>query len=338
MSVVGITLARLAEELGAELHGDGDIEISGIGTLKSAGPAELSFFVNPKYRQYLQETRAAAVICAPDQASHSPVPALAVDNPYAAFARATHYFDRSPRMQAGIHPAAAVADSAEIHASAAIGANAVIEEDVKIGAEAVIMPNVYVGAGTVIGEQVRLWPNVTIYHGVRIGPRSVIHANSVVGSDGFGFAPEARGWTKIAQLGGVRIGSDVDIGACTTIDRGAIEDTVIEDGAIIDNQVQIAHNVVIGKHTALAGKVGISGSSIIGSNCMLGGAVGVAGHLEITDNVHVLGMSLVSRSIKKPGVYASSVPVSEYEDWRKNTARLRRLNDLFQRVKNLEKK
>lgn len=332
-----LTLAALAEELGAELHGDGAVMLSGLGTLKSAGPGDLTFLANPRYRNYLEQTRASAVLCTPDQVAACPGAALAVADPYLAFARASQHFDRTPRAQPGIHPSAVVAPDAQVDASASVGPHAVIEEGAEVGPGAVVMANAYVGAGSVLGTQVRIWPNVTIYHGVRLGARCVVHAGTVIGADGFGFAPSREGWTKVAQVGGVLIGDDVDIGACTTIDRGAIEDTVIGNGVIIDNQVQIAHNVVIGDHTALAGKVGIAGSSRIGSRCLLAGAVGVSGHLEITDGVQVLGMSLVSRSLNQPGVYASGQPVDEHGSWRRNTVRLRQLDALFRRVKALEK-
>lgn len=332
-----LTLAQLAAELGAELHGDGNTLVSGLGTLKSAGPGELTFLANPKYRPYLEQTRAAAVLCTPDQVSASPVPALAVDQPYLAFARASRFFDRTPAVAPGIHPSAIVAPSAVVDASAAIGPHAVVEEDVHIGAGVVLMANTFVGARSRIGPGSRLWPGVVVYHDVVIGERVMVHANSVIGSDGFGFAPSKAGWVKIFQVGGVRIGDDTDIGACTTIDRGAIEDTVIGKGVIIDNQVQIAHNVVIGDHTAMAGKAGVSGSSTVGSRCLIGGGVGVAGHLEITDDVQVLGMSLVSGSITRPGTYASGGLLDEHTRWRKNTVRTRQLDDLFRRVRQLEK-
>lgn len=334
---MALTLAQLATELDAQLHGDGDIQVSGLGTLKSAGANDLTFLANPKYRPYLEQTRAAAVLCTPDQVAFSPVAALAVKDPYLAFARVTRHFDRTPVPPAGIHPTAVVAASARVDASASVGAHAVIEDDAVIGAGAVVMANVFVGARSSIGAAARLWPGVVVYHDVTLGARVNVHANTVIGSDGFGFAPSKQGWIKISQVGGVRIGDDSDIGACTTIDRGAIEDTVIGKGVIIDNQVQVAHNVVIGDHTALAGKVGISGSSRIGSRCMLGGAVGVAGHLEIVDDVQVLGMSLVSGSITKPGIYASGTLLDEHTRWRKNTVRTRQLDELFRRVRQLEK-
>lgn len=333
-----LTLAQLAQELGAELNGEGSTTITGLGTLKSARAGELTFLANPRYRSYLQQTQASAVLCTPDQAAHSPVATLAVAEPYVAFARISHHFDRTPATAPGVHPSAVVDDSARVDPGASVGANVVIEAEAEVGAGAVLMPNCYVGARSRIGEGVRLWPGVVVYHDVRIGARTCVHANTVIGSDGFGFAPGKQGWQKIAQVGAVSIGEDCDIGACTTIDRGAIEDTRIGQGVIIDNQVQIAHNVVIGDHTALAGKVGISGSSTIGSRCLLGGAVGVAGHLEIVDDVQVMGMTLVSGSITRPGVYASGGALEEHASWRKNIVRFRHLDELFRRVKALEKR
>lgn len=332
------TLAEVAAATGARLEGDGERVVTGLGTIQSATGEQLTFLANPRYRSYLENTRAAAVLCTAEEARHCPVAALVVDDPYLAFARISHRFDPAPARPPGIHPAAVVADGARVHESAHVGPNAVIEAGAEVGPGAVVVANSYVGAGAHLGAQVCLWPNVTIYHGVSLGDRTIIHAGSVIGSDGFGFAPDGGRWQKVAQVGGVRIGADVEIGAGVTIDRGAVEDTVLGNGVIIDNQVHIAHNVVIGDHTALAGKVGISGSARIGSHCMLAGMVGVAGHLEICDGVQVLGMSLVSRSINKPGIYASALPVDEDRNWRRNVARFRHLDELYRRVVRLEKR
>jgi UDP-3-O-[3-hydroxymyristoyl] glucosamine N-acyltransferase len=334
-----ITLGHIAEHLGAELrNGSPETRISGLGTIQSAGSSQLSFLANPKYRSFLENTRAGAVICHADQAGFSPVPVLVVEQPYLAFAKASHLFDRAPRPAAGVHPSAVVDQQAVLEEGVSVGPNAVIERGACVGAGSVIMANCYVGEYARLGQDVRLWPNVTIYHGVTIGDRSTIHSNSVIGSDGFGFAPGRDGWSKVAQVGGVSVGNDVEIGSGTTIDRGAIDDTVIGNGVIIDNQVQVAHNVVVGDHTALAGQVGIAGSAKIGSRCLLGGAVGVSGHLEICDDVQVLGMTLVSGSITEPGIYASGMPADKHRKWRKNTARFRHLDELYRRVVKLEKK
>lgn len=332
-----LTLGELADKLGAELVGDPALPVDGLGTIQSAGPTQLTFLANPRYRGYLEKTRAAAVLLPESVREHAPGAALVVKDPYLAFARATAFFDTAPQAASGVHPSATVAQSAQVAASASIGPNAVIEEGVRIGEGAVVMANTVVGAGTTVGEGCRLWPNVTIYHGVTLGPRTTIHANCVIGSDGFGFAFNGSGWTKVHQVGGVRIGADVEIGAGTTVDRGAIDDTVIGNGAILDNQIQVAHNVVIGEHTALAGKVGIAGSSTIGANCLLGGAVGVSGHIEICDKVQILGMTLVSSSINKPGTYGSALPADEKGRYRRNVARFRNLDDLARRVRKLER-
>lgn len=332
-----VTLETLARELGAELHGPGDIQIRGIGTIGGAGDGELTFLANPRYRSYLERTRAAAVLLAADQLEHCPVAALVVKDPYLAFAHASHFFETAPAPAAGVHPSACIDPSARVPASAAIGPNVVIEAQVEIGEGVIIGANSVIGERSVIGEGGRIWPNVTIYHGVTLGPRSMIHANCVLGADGFGFAFNGSGWTKVAQVGGVRIGADVEIGAGTTVDRGAIEDTVIGNGVILDNQIQVAHNVVIGDHTAVAGKVGIAGSSRIGSYCMIGGAAGISGHLEICDKVQILGMSLVSRSITEPGTYGSALPVDKQDRYRRNVARFRHLDELYRRVRQLER-
>lgn len=332
-----MTLAEVAARTGGTVEGDETLTVSSLGTLQAAQPGQLGFLANPRYRNSLESTRATAVLCRADMVAHNPVASIVVDDPYAAFAEISHAFDVAPAPEPGVHPRALVAEDVTLADGVSVGANAVIEAGAVLGRGVVVMANSIVGAGCQLGEGVRVWPNVTIYHGVHIGPRTNIHAGAVIGADGFGFAPIRSGWKKIAQVGGVRIGADVDIGAGTTIDRGAIEDTVVGDGVIIDNQVQIAHNVVIGDHTAIAGKAGIAGSTRVGRNCVIAGAVGLAGHLEICDDVQILAMSLVSRSISEPGVYASGQPVDRHASWRKNTVRVRQLDDLFRRVRKLEK-
>lgn len=335
---MAITLGEIADELGARLVGDRELEVRGLGTIRSAGEGELTFLANPRYRSFLTETRATAVLCTEEQAADCPVAALVVVDPYLAFARISHRFDTAPVFQPGIHAAAVVSGEARVDESAFIGPNAVIEAGASVGPGAVVMANCYVGEGSSLGKGVRLWPNVTIYHGVGVGDRTIIHAAAVIGSDGFGYAPNGSGWNKVAQVGGVQIGADVEIGAGTTIDRGAIGDTVIGNGVILDDQVHIAHNVEIGEHTALAAKVGVSGSVKIGRNCMLAGMVGVAGHLEITDGVQVLGMTLVSRSVNEAGVYGSALQIDKQKRWQRNVARFRHLDELYRRVVRLEKR
>lgn len=332
-----ITLAQLADELGATLHGDGATQVRGLGTLKGAAPDQLTFLANPRYRTQLAATGAAAVLCREEDRAACPVASLVVQDPYLAFARVSHHFDPRPALHPEVHPRAVIAPDAVLEDNVTIGPNVVVEAGAVIRAGAILMANVVVGAGSEIGEQARLYPNVTIYHGVTVGPRTIIHAGSVIGADGFGYAFGEGRWHSVAQVGGVRIGADVEIGANVTIDRGAIDDTVVGNGVILDDQVHLGHNVVIGEHTALAGKVGVSGSTRIGRYCMIGGAVGLAGHLEVCDKVVVLGMTLVSRSITEPGTYGSSLAVDRQDRWRRNAARFRQLDDLFRRVKRLER-
>ncbi|RLT92014.1 MAG: UDP-3-O-(3-hydroxymyristoyl)glucosamine N-acyltransferase, partial [Ketobacter sp.] len=270
-------LGELARELGVELQGDANLQVSGMATLGTAQPGQLSFLANPLYRNQLSSTAASAVILQPQYAAECPVSALIADNPYLVYSRVSHFFDRRPRPDQGVHPSAFVADNVVLGVGCRIGPKVVIESGAVLGR------NVEVGAGTVIGANCRVGDdclfhaNVTLYHGVKIGHRCTFHGGVVVGADGFGFANEAGQWKKIAQLGAVTIGNDVDVGANTTIDRGAIQDTVIGNGVILDNQIQIAHNVEIGEGTAIAGCTGIAGSTKIGSYCTIAGAVGIAG-------------------------------------------------------------
>ncbi len=332
-----ITLGELAENLDLDLVGDPGVQVTGLATLGSAGPGDVGFLSNKKYKGQLNDTRAAAVILHPDMVELCPTPTLATDNPYLAYARLSRLFDPAPTGPAGVHPAAIVAADANLGEGVSIGPNAVVEAGTEIGAGTVIGANAYVGEGAHVGAQSRLFPGVVLYHGVRLGERCVVHSSTVIGADGFGFAPGPGGWEKIHQIGGVRIGNDVEIGACTTIDRGALEDTVIEDGVIIDNQVHIAHNCRIGKNTAIAGCTGMAGSTIIGANCTLAGAVGVVGHVEICDNAHITGMTMVTRSITEPGSYSSGVPMAPTREWRRNAVRFSQLDRIQQRLAALEK-
>lgn len=330
------TLGQLAARFGLVLRGDPDASVTRVATLRDAGPGSVTFLANPRYRRYLGETRATAVIVDEAAASDCTVSALVTRNPYAAYARIAAFLHPQPVMPALVHPSAVVDPTAQVAASAHVAAMAVVEAGASIGERAVIGAGSVVGAGCVIGADTRLAARVTLYHGVRLGERCIVHSGVVIGADGFGIAQDTDGWVKVPQLGSVRIGNDVEIGANTTIDRGAIDDTVIEDDVKLDNQIQIAHNVRIGAHTAIAGCVGISGSTTIGRRCMIGGAVGIAGHLEIADNVAVLGLTLVSRSITKPGIYSSSIPAMEAGDWRRVVARVKHLDELFDRVRSLE--
>ncbi|HET9679527.1 MAG TPA: UDP-3-O-(3-hydroxymyristoyl)glucosamine N-acyltransferase [Gammaproteobacteria bacterium] len=329
-------LTELAAQFGAELRGE-DCLICGVATLSSASQGQIAFLANRKYRQQLQQTQASAVILAAADASQAATPVLISDNPYALYAKVTHLFTSAVNAKPGIDSDAVVAESAQIHVSASIAPGAVIEADVVIGEQAVIGPGCVVRQGVTIGAGTLLTANVTICHDVKIGTDNLVHPGAVVGSDGFGLAPEKGTWIKVAQLGSVRTGKNVEIGANTTIDRGALDDTIIEDGVKLDNQIQIAHNVVIGAHTAIAGCTAIAGSTRIGKHCMIAGGVGIAGHLQICDNVTIQAMTLVSHAITRPGVYAGSLPVDEVGNWRKNSVRYRKLDELARRVAALEK-
>ncbi len=336
--MTSIRLDDLAETLDVVLQGDGDIEVDRLATLRNAQAGSLSFLSNPLYRAQLAHTQASAVIVHRDLASEVTCAALLSDDPYLAYAKASHLFDHRPVQPVGIHPDAVVADDVILGESVSIGPNAVIESAVELADGVEVGAGSFIGAGSKIGAQTRIAANVTLYHGVEIGERCLVHSGVVIGSDGFGFAPGQDGWYKIAQLGGVVIGNDVEIGANTTIDRGAIDPTCIGNGVILDNQIQIAHNVQIGDYTAIAGCTGIAGSTKIGKNCTIAGAVGIAGHLEICDGVHITMRSAITRSITEPGSYSSGTAMAKTSEWRKNAARFRHLDQLAKKIRELEKK
>ncbi|MFJ4346910.1 UDP-3-O-(3-hydroxymyristoyl)glucosamine N-acyltransferase [Pseudomonas sp. NPDC089401] len=335
---VTMTLGQLAEALGATLQGPEALQITGLATLQEAGPGQLSFLANPQYRKYLDSCQAAAVLLKAADAEGFAGNALIVADPYLAYARISHLFDPKPKAVAGIHPSAVVAEDAQVDASASIGPFAVIESGARIGANASVGAHCFIGARCVIGEGGWLAPRVTLYHDVTIGKRVVIQSGAVIGGEGFGFANEKGVWRKIAQIGGVTIGDDVEIGVNTAVDRGALSDTRIGDGVKLDNQIQIAHNVQIGDHTAMAACVGISGSTRIGKHCMLAGGVGLVGHIDICDNVFISGMTMVTRSITEPGSYSSGTAMQPLADWRKSAARIRQLDDMAKRLQQLEKR
>jgi UDP-3-O-[3-hydroxymyristoyl] glucosamine N-acyltransferase len=315
----------LAVRFGLALRGEPELRVSRVATLAHADSGTLSFLANPRYRKQMEATRATAVLVDPDHAVDCPVAALIDPNPYLAYARIAAVLHPAAPMAAGIHATAVVAAGARVAASAGIAPLAVIEEDAEIGERVFVGPGCIVQRGARVGADSRLIARVVLYPGVRIGQRCIVHAGAVVGADGFGFAPDRGTWIKVPQLGGVWIGDDVEIGANTTIDRGAIDDTVVGHGVKLDNQIQVGHNVSIGAHTAIAGCVGISGSTSIGERCMIGGGVGIAGHLTIVDDVVVTGCSLVSASIKQAGSYSSGMPAVETRRWRRMVAQLRRL-------------
>lgn len=334
-----ITLGDVATAIDARLQGgDAAMPIMGMATLQCAQVRQISFLANPRYRTYLETTKASAVILAERDVGQCNVPALIVANPHVAYARAAALFAPPVPPYRGIHPNAWVAEGAQIAESAWIGPQCSVEEGAVIKEQAFIGPNCVIGARAVVGAHCHLVAQVTVCHDVNLGQRVLVHPGAVIGSDGFGLANEKGRWLKIPQLGSVQVGDDVEIGANTSIDRGALEDTVIEQGVKLDNQIQVAHNVRIGAHSALAGCVGIAGSAHIGRHCVLGGGVGVAGHLQITDNVQITGMSLVTQSITEPGMYSSSLPVEPHRRWNKISARLRQLDDLARRLFALEKK
>ena len=333
---MGYKLGELAELLGAELHGDPEGMIERVSTLAGASPGALSFLHNRRYRTDLTTTRATAVVLAEEFLPDCPTNSLVLSNPYVGYAKAAAMLTHSLDARSGVHPSAQVSRCASIHESAwigpqcAIGAGAQVDAGVSVGPGCVLEGDVQVGADST------LVANVTLYRGVRIGRRVLVHPGAVIGADGFGIANDDGVWVKVPQLGGVRIGDDVEIGANTTIDRGALEDTVLEDGVKLDNLIQIGHNVQIGAHTAIAACVAIGGSARIGRRCTIGGAASLAGHLEIADDVHLTATTAVPNSIARPGVYSSGMPVQENRVWRKNVTRLRQLDDMARRLRRLE--
>lgn len=331
-------LGDIAEVIGAELAGDPDSRITGAGTLMNAGPGQLSFFANRRYAAYLKTTRAAAVVLAPADAADCPVTRLIARDPYLAYAKAVRYLNPEPAIRPGIDPAACISDTASIHPGAGVGALTFVAAGAVVYEGASIGPGCIIGENAVIGRHSRLVAKVTVCHGVHIGERVLLHPGVVIGSDGFGLANDAGRWLKIPQLGGVEIRDDVEIGANTTVDRGALEDTLIEEGVKIDNQVQVGHNVIIGAHTAIAGCTGIAGSTTIGRRCMIGGACAIAGHINIADDVVITGHSGVTNSIRKAGTYSGSMATTDSRTWRRNMARLKHLDELAARLKALEEK
>jgi UDP-3-O-[3-hydroxymyristoyl] glucosamine N-acyltransferase len=317
-----VTLGVLTRTLGGELLGNPDTEITGLASLAQATEHQLSFLNNPRYTAELAKTQAACVIVSAthvEQAARRGA-CIVVDDPYAHFAAVTRWWRREfgPAQPTGIHPSAVVDPSAEVHPSASIGPLCVLE------------------AGSKVGPETRLASRVTLGFGCSIGARCIVHSGVVIGADGFGFARSGGRWEKIEQLGHVRIGDDVEIGANTCIDRGALGDTVVSDGVKLDNLIQIGHNVQIGVHTAMAGCVGVAGSAKIGAHCTVGGGAVILGHLELVDGVHISAASVVTRSLLKPGQYTGVFPIDENKNWEKNAASLRQLNALRERIKQLE--
>jgi UDP-3-O-[3-hydroxymyristoyl] glucosamine N-acyltransferase len=321
---MGLQIAGLVRALGGELHGDGSIVIHGLAPLDGAGADQISFLSNPKYRQQLQDSKAGCVIVGPGMrdAAIARGACIVAEDPYLYFARLTQLWKKQMRdaPMVGIHPSAVVHADANVHPSATVGPLSVVERGAKIGAATVLKSRVTLGEGCVVGD------------------RCIVHSGVVIGADGFGFAPNGDLWEKIEQLGAVRVGNDVEIGANTCIDRGALHDTVIEDGVKLDNLIQIGHNVHIGKNTAMAGCVGVAGTATIGANCTVGGGAIILGHLTVGDRVHISAATVVTKSILKPGHYTGVFPVDENAEWERNAATLKQLHTLRDRIKTLEKR
>jgi UDP-3-O-[3-hydroxymyristoyl] glucosamine N-acyltransferase len=331
-----LTLGEIVARLGGELSGNADIRIVRVATLQSAGPGEIAFLTHGRYRAQLDSTGASAVIVGKADSKATALPHIVASNPYLYFARLAQLFSPMPPVAPGTHPSATVAADAIVSPRAQISAHVYVGQGVVIGDDAVIGPGCFIGDQARIDSQTRLGPNVSIYHRCSLGKRVIVHAGAVIGADGFGMAMENDKWLKIPQTGRVLIGDDVEIGANTTIDRGALDDTVIEDGVKLDNQIQIGHNVHIGAHSAFAGCVGVAGSARIGRHCTVGGGAIILGHIEIADHVHISAATLVTKSITMPGNYGGAFPFSEQRKWLRNAAELRHLADLAERVERLE--
>lgn len=329
---VSYSIADIAKRINAQVFGDERLQITGLAPIASAKSSELTYFLGGRYQTYLPKTQAAAVILSEKDRSLCPCTALVVDNPELAFAKIAALFDSYKKPSSGMHPTAVIAQTAVIGDGATIGPHCVIGENVVIGKNTILTSGVIVGDHVTIGDDCLFYPHVTLYHAVSIGHRVTVHAGAVIGADGFGLTRSKAGWEKIPQIGRVIIHDDVDVGANTCIDRGALVDTVIHKGVKIDNQVQIAHNVVVGAHTVIAGCVGIAGSTVIGKNCMIGGAVNINGHLNICDGAVFTGNAMVTKSIDQPGIYSSGTGIYENTKWRKMVVRLRQLDQFIRSV------
>lgn len=331
------SLKEIADHIGAELHGDPACIIHGVGPLSGAGNGQITFLGNSKLARLLPATGASAVILGAADRLQCPVHALVSDNPYVAYVKAAQLLHPVPGFTPGVDADAIVHESASVAASAWVGPGAVVGARARIEREAYVGPACVIGADVSIGRASRLVAGVVLCSGVSIGERVLLHPGAVIGADGFGLANDHGTWLKIPQLGGVRIGNDVEIGANSAVDRGAIDDTVIEDGVKIDNLVQIGHNVRVGAHTAIAGCAAIAGSTKVGRRCMIGGAAALSGHIEIADDVIITGMSGVPNSIRQAGTYSGAMTTMNNLAWRKTMARLKHLDELARRVRDLER-
>jgi UDP-3-O-[3-hydroxymyristoyl] glucosamine N-acyltransferase len=332
-----LTLGEIAARLGGRVAGDPQVRIEQVGSLEHAGPRQIAFLAGARYKSQLTQTRAAAVILAPPAEELTSLPRIVCDEPYVYFARLSRLLNPRRIPEPGRHPTAQVDPTARVSPSARIEAGAVIGANAEIGARTWIGEGCFVGEGATVGEDSHLYPRVVMYAGCRLGARAIVHSGAVIGADGFGMARTAEGWLKVPQIGRVLVGDDVEIGANTTIDRGTVDDTVIEDGVKLDNQIQIGHNCHIGAHTAMAGCAGVAGSARIGRRCTVGGAAVILGHLSICDDVNVSAGTVISRSIRKPGTYTGLYPFDDNASWARNTALVRHLAELAERIGVLEK-
>jgi UDP-3-O-[3-hydroxymyristoyl] glucosamine N-acyltransferase len=332
------SLSDIVARFGGELVDDDEVRISRVAPIERAGPREIAFVSQSKYLRQIETTQAGALILPPEGRDLTQRPRIITPNPYLYFARVSALFNPVPQAAPGIHPSAVVHENADVAPSASVGPGVVVGKGVKVGARTVIGPNCSIGEGVQIGEDCLMYANVSVYHACVIGSRVILHSGCVIGSDGFGLANEQGRWVKIPQTGRVILEDDVEVGASTTIDRGALDDTVIEEGVKLDNLIQVAHNVRIGAHTAIAGCTGIAGSAKIGRHCMIGGAAMIHGHIEIADGVRISTNTLITKSLKKPGTYTSALPFSEHGEWLKNAVHMRNLDKLVDRIKELEKR
>lgn len=337
MNSVSYTLTELVAHFGGRIEGDASAKVQQIATLDSASAGQIAFLTNSKYRKQLEATHASAVIVAESDADATELPRIICANPYSYFAKVSAFLNPLPALKAGIHASAVIGKGAKISPEAQIDEFVSVGEGAVIGKGCVIMAGCAIGANTTIGDNTRLYPRVVIYHNCIVGNNDIIHSGVVIGADGFGIAMDEGAWLKIPQIGRAIIGNNVEIGANTTIDRGALDDTVIEDGVKLDNLIQIAHNVRIGSHTAIAGCAGIAGSTTVGSYCRIGGSAGIVGHVTIADGVEISPFTMISKSLREKGTYSGMNPFSEKDKWLKNTAHLRHLDEMATRIKNLEK-
>ncbi len=337
MNTPTYTAQQLAEQFGLQVHGDGSTAIRGVATLAHAGPGQLTFLANPRYRAQLADSQAGIVVLRAEDAELAPRTALVARDPYSAFAKIAALFEPAPQRPPGIHASAAIDPTATVAASAHVGPFVSIGANSRVGDGCVIGPGCTIGEDCEVGDGCELIARVTLVTRVRLGKRVRVFPGAVLGAAGFGLAMDAGRWLNVPQLGGVRIGDDCEIGANTCIDRGALDDTVLEEDVRLDNLVQIGHNVHIGAHTAMAGCSAAAGSAKIGRYCLIGGGAGVLGHLEVCDQVTITAMSLVTGSIREPGEYSSGTPLTDNKTWRRNAARFKHLDALARRIPHADK-